>query len=286
MTDDLISTDDAIRRLRADPAYAALVRDAYLGRDVDDSCRRFLTSGEFTEVRRILGRRIEGANVLDVGAGTGISSAAFCAAGAARVVALEPDPSDEVGRGAMARLRERRFETIDGVGESLPLPDASIDIVYCRQMLHHAQDLDQVLRECARVLRPNGIFFACREHVVDNDQQLREFLAAHPVNRMAGGENAYALAAYLQAIRRAGLVVHRVLRPLDSVINAFPTVSTQRELDDLPAMKLAGRFGLLGRAASHLPGVTRLVRARLDKPIPGRMYSFLAHRPGQSTARQ
>jgi hypothetical protein len=103
---------------------------------------------------------------------------------------------------------------------------------------------------------------------------------------MAGGENAYALAAYLQAIRRAGLVVHRVLRPLDSVINAFPTVSTQRELDDLPAMKLAGRFGLLGRAASHLPGVTRLVRARLDKPIPGRMYSFLAHRPGQSTARQ
>ncbi len=286
MPDNLISTDDAIRRLRADPACADLVRDAYLGSDVDDSGRRFLASGELAEVRRILGRRVDGASVLDLGAGTGIASAAFCAMGAARVVAVEPDPSAEVGRGAMARLPGRKFEAIDGVGENLPLPDATMDIVYCRQVLHHARDLDLVLQECARVLKPNGIFFACREHVVDDDRQLGEFLAAHPVHQMAGGENAYSLSRYLQAIRDSGLVIDRVLRPMDSVINAFPIVQTQEELDALPAQKLAHKFGLVGRAASHVPGATRLVRARMDRPIPGRMYSFLAHRPAEPAVRQ
>jgi ubiquinone/menaquinone biosynthesis C-methylase UbiE len=286
LPDNLISTDDAIRRLRADPAYAGLVRDAYLGTDVDDSCRRFLASGEFAEVRRFLGRYIEGASVLDLGAGTGIASAAFCAVGAARVVAVEPDPSAEAGRGAMARLQERKFEAVDGVGENIPLPDASMDIVYCRQVLHHARDLDLVLQECARVLKPNGVLFACREHVVDDDRQLDEFLAAHPMHQMAGGENAHSLSEYLQAIQGAGLVVDQLLGPLDSVINAFPMVQTQGELDALPAQKLAHKFGLLGCAASHVPGATRLVRARMDRPIPGRMYSFLAHRPTEPAVRQ
>jgi SAM-dependent methyltransferase len=282
LSDNLISTDDAVRRLRADPAFEGLVRDAYLGRDVDDSYERFVVSSEFAEVKRILGSRVGGASVLDLGSGTGIASAAFCAVGAARVVAVEPDPSVEVGRGAMARLRERRFEVIDGVGESLPLPDGSMDIVYCRQVLHHARDLDQVLRECARVLKPGGIFFACREHVVDDDRQLAEFLATHPVNQLAGGENAFPLPRYLRAISGAGLVIDRVLKPMDSVINYFPILRTQEELDRLPADKLARKFGPLGRAAGHVPGVTGLIRARLDKPVPGRMYSFLAHRPGPS----
>lgn len=40
--------------------------------------------------------------------------------------------------------------------EHLPLPDHSFDIVYSWGVLHHTPDTTQALRECFRVLRPNG----------------------------------------------------------------------------------------------------------------------------------
>ena len=99
-----MSIDEAIRTLRASPAHVNLVRDAYLGRNVKDSAERFLSSAEFQAVRVLLHGYLEGAVVLDMGAGTGIASYAMLAAGAGKVIALEPDPSDEVGRGAIGRL--------------------------------------------------------------------------------------------------------------------------------------------------------------------------------------
>lgn len=280
MQETLMTTDEAVRQLRGDPALADLVRDAYLGRDVADSARRFFESGEFAEVRRILGTRLAGATVLDLGAGTGIASLAFSRCGATRVIAMDPDPSDEVGRGAMARLAGHgEFEIVDGAGEAIPLDDASVDIVYCRQVLHHARDLRQVLRECARVVKHGGIVLACREHVVDDDEQLGQFLADHPVNRLAGGENAYRLAEYVEAITGAGLIIDRVLEPWGSVVNAFPEVRTQAELEAMPEARLVRRIGSLGHLAIHVPGVKARIWRRVDKRLPGRMYSFLAHRP-------
>jgi len=275
-----MTTDEAIRQLRGDPSYASLVTDAYLGRDVTDSARRFYESGEFAEVRRILGPKLAGASVLDLGAGIGMASLAFATCGAARVIALDPDPSDEVGRGAMARLASHgEFEIVDGFGEAIPLDDASVDIVYCRQVLHHGRDLPQVLRECARVVKPRGIVLACREHVVDDDEQLRQFLDEHPVNKLAGGENAFPLRTYVRAFRDAGLVCDHVYRPWETVINAFPAARTQAQLEALPEARLARRIGPVGHAAIHVPGVKSVMRRRLDKKVPGRMYSFLAHRP-------
>jgi SAM-dependent methyltransferase len=273
-----VTIDEAIRSLRQDPRYADLVRDAYLGRDVADSVRRFDASAEFQAVRAILGDRLGGATVLDLGAGTGIASVAFGRAGAGRVIAAEPDESDEVGRGAMARAGAD-FEVIDAVGERLPLPDASVDIVYARQVLHHAQDLERLMAEVARVLRPGGVMLACREHVVDDDGQLQLFLANHPVHQLAGGENAFPLPRYVAAIRAAGLVDLTVLDPWDSVINAFPAVRSAEELGRMPVERLRRRLGALGRLAGAIPGVQQLVWRRIRRPDPGRMYSFIAHKP-------
>jgi ubiquinone/menaquinone biosynthesis C-methylase UbiE len=274
-----VTIDEAIRSLRQDPRYADLVRDAYLGRDVADSFRRFEASDEFQAVCAILGDRLRGATILDLGAGTGIASLAFSIAGAGHVIAVDPDPSDEVGRGAMIRLGDTsRFEVRDGVGESIPESDNSVDIVYCRQMLHHARDLNRVLVECQRVLKPGGLLLACREHVVDDRHQLAVFLASHPVHQLAGGENAFALSAYVEAIQQSGLVLERVIGPMDSVINAFPAVRTTTELQALPREKLVRRLGPLGRLAWRVPGVPSLVRAHLNRAVPGRMYSFVAHK--------
>jgi SAM-dependent methyltransferase len=276
----MLSLDETVRLLRANPPYPGFVEDVYFDQDVSLAAERFSSSHEFAAVLGLLGHQVAGSRVLDLGAGTGIASYAFVQHGAARVHALEPDPSEIVGWGAIAQLRDALpIEIIEAYGEDIPLDDESIDIVYTRQVLHHTWDLPRVLRECARVLRPGGQFLACREHVVDDDQQLETFLKSHPVHQLAGGENAYRLDQYLSAISGAGLQIRQVLEPWDTVINAFPAVRSEAELRQYPHTLLQRKFGFAGAIAGHVPGVVALVWKRIKRPLPGRMYTFYAAKP-------
>jgi SAM-dependent methyltransferase len=214
-----------------------------------------------------------------VGAGIGLASYAFARSGAARVVALEPDPSPLVGRGAMAPLlAEQPFEVSGGLGESLPFEDGAFDVVYARQVLHHIGPLDAALKEFARVLKPGGLFLGCREHVCDSPQELEAFLRAHPVHRLAGNEGAHALAAYHAAIRGAGLDLRWDRGPLESVINAYPQAQDEAQLAVIHRRPWQ-RLGSLGPALARIPGLDGLLRwayRRRAQAMPGRLHTFLA----------
>jgi SAM-dependent methyltransferase len=273
-----MSVDEAVLALRADPAQAQLVHDAFLGDDALGSARRFAASGEFSAVLQALGP-VAGRSVLDVGAGIGLASYAFARAGAARVVALEPDPSPLVGRGAMAPLlAEQPFEVSAGLGESLPFENGAFDVVYARQVLHHIAPLDAALKEFARVLKPGGIFLGCREHVCDTSQELKAFLRAHPLHRLADNEGAHALAAYRGAILEAGLELRWDWGPLESVINAYPQAQDEAQLAVIH-QRAWRRLGPLGSALARFPGLDGLLRwayHRRAQTIPGRLHTFLA----------
>ena len=89
--------------------------------------------------------------VLDVGAGTGVVSAALAAAGhSVTPVDLTPE---------MARKAERRFPDgcIIGDATRLPVAGASVDAVTFVWVLHHVGDGVAALREAGRVLRPGGL---------------------------------------------------------------------------------------------------------------------------------
>lgn len=45
-----------------------------------------------------------------------------------------------------------------GAGERLPADDGCADIVYCVDVLEHVADLDAVIGETARVLKPGGLY--------------------------------------------------------------------------------------------------------------------------------
>lgn len=95
--------------------------------------------------------------VLDLGCAGGFMSEAIAQRGA-QVTGL--DPAQEAIAAARSHAGQSgldiRYDT--GVGEALPYDDAAFDAVVCVDVLEHVSDLQQVLHEVARVLKPGGIF--------------------------------------------------------------------------------------------------------------------------------
>jgi 2-polyprenyl-3-methyl-5-hydroxy-6-metoxy-1,4-benzoquinol methylase len=149
MTRYTLSWEQAVRHCMDDPAMAELARGAYFG-DPVASAQRYRDSAEFAEVKRILpGTK---GRALDLGAGNGILSWALAAEGW-DVTAVEPDPSDLVGAGAIRALSDRTatpITVIEAFGEAIPLDAAGFDLVVARQVLHHAHDLTGFCAEMAR----------------------------------------------------------------------------------------------------------------------------------------
>jgi ubiquinone/menaquinone biosynthesis C-methylase UbiE len=94
--------------------------------------------------------------VLDLGCGAGHASFAV-APHAASVAAydLTAQMLAVVKREATAR-KLRNINTVQGMAEELPFPDARFDIVITRTSAHHWHDVLSALREARRVLKPGG----------------------------------------------------------------------------------------------------------------------------------
>jgi len=92
-----------------------------------------------------------GSRLLDVGGGAGAATALF-AAGARRVVVLEPD-SRKIRFG---RRRRPAIEFVEGHAERIPFPDESFDRAVAVVSFHHVEDPDRALQEARRVLAPTG----------------------------------------------------------------------------------------------------------------------------------
>lgn len=265
--DQLLTWEQAVSWLREQPGQVDLVRACYYDDPLAGAAERFHQGSEWQAVRELLGATR--GRVLDLGAGRGISSYAFAADGW-DVTALEPDPSELVGAGAIRSLSSLTgvpIRVVEDHGERLPFKDAEFDVVYGRAVLHHARDLPRFCREAARVLRAGGTFVATREHVLSRREDLERFLTAHPLHHLYGGEGAYLLSEYRDAIERTGLELRRVLNPYDSDINLFP--DTRADL----RRQIAARLRL--PVAGWIPSVLlRWLGDRLH--TPGRLYTFVA----------
>ena len=110
---------------------------------------------------------------------------------------------------------------ISKFAEEVDFEDGEFDIVYARQSMHHANELQNFIRQAARVLKPGGILMTVRDHVID-EGQLQDFLDIHPLHKYYGGEHAYTLAEYQNAFESNGLKVELKLKPYDSPINYAP----------------------------------------------------------------
>jgi len=135
------------------------------------------------------------------------------------ITALDIDPA------ALETARRKHGAASDALGvrttftqasaTRLPLSDASIDAVFCHQLLHHLYRQRAALREIRRVLRPGGLLMlaeSCRPFIETLPVRL---LFRHPkgVQREATD--------YARAVSQAGLSVQE-----DDVLTTRPWWST------------------------------------------------------------
>ncbi len=90
------------------------------------------------------------ATVLDLGAGAGIVPQMNFRGLARRVCGVDPDP----------RVAENQYldEAKVGLGDAIPYPEETFDVVFADNVLEHLEHPDRVFDEVFRVLKPGGIF--------------------------------------------------------------------------------------------------------------------------------
>ena len=125
--------------------------------------------------------------VVEIGAGYG-ATFPFYPAAVTGVLALEPDPTLRALARAAASKAPVPVTVQDGVAESLPAADASVDVVVSSLVLCSVADQSAALAEVVRVLRPGGLLLFY-EHVRSAHRVLgaAEDLLTPLWSRVAGG---------------------------------------------------------------------------------------------------
>jgi len=117
----------------------------------------FLREDNRVRVRGILAdlqQRTGGRRLLDIGCGAGF----IFDAGHDLFEKLD---GVDITREMLASVEPRpNLTTQIATAEALPFPDAVFDVVTCNGVLHHIDNVGEMLREARRVLRPGGVFYA------------------------------------------------------------------------------------------------------------------------------
>jgi 2-polyprenyl-6-hydroxyphenyl methylase/3-demethylubiquinone-9 3-methyltransferase len=98
-----------------------------------------------------------GKKALEVGCGGGLLTEEIAKMG---FVATGIDPAEASIRTARehARASGLGIQYDHGSGEELPYPDNAFDAVFCCDVLEHVKDVNSVISEISRVLKPGGSF--------------------------------------------------------------------------------------------------------------------------------
>jgi SAM-dependent methyltransferase len=192
-------------------------------------------------VRRMLRRYARPqARMLDVGCGTGATTAALANLGMISGI--------DMGPAALRYARARGLAVARGSAEHLPARSAAFDVVVALDVLEHLDDDRRALLEILRVLRPGGI-------LVTTVPAYAFLWSSH--DEALGHRRRYRLPQLRERVRGAGFEIALCSYIMGSIL---PVAM---------AMRLAERvFGRRGPARSDYP------------PVPRALNSALAHVAG------
>jgi ubiquinone/menaquinone biosynthesis C-methylase UbiE len=176
-------------------------------------------------VVRSAGLAIEGAEVLELGAGTG-KNTVWLARHARRVCAV--DFSEQMLARARARVPASHVEFVrHDVQEAWPLESHSFDVVIGNLVLEHVERLVPIYESAARVLRTGGTLFLCE---------------LHPYRQMRGGQAHFTDERTGQTVR-VDAHVHSISEYVNAGIAAgFTLIAIGEHLEDDAAAEAPPRL--------------------------------------------
>jgi len=120
-----------------------------------------MTPGRFAYFRAVLTQQLHGQvaglRALDIGCGGGFLAEEFACLGF-DVVGVDPSTVSIEAARSHAASSGLTIDYRVGAGEQLPVEDSSFDVVYCCDVLEHVSDLDRVVSETARVMKPGALY--------------------------------------------------------------------------------------------------------------------------------
>jgi len=189
---------------------------------------RYVLTVAVEELRALGGHRLDSiGRLLDVGCGEGRSFGLLAQHFAPReIVGVDIDPVMVAAAQVKAKDCPVRVTVRQSSVSSLDLPDASVDVVFCHQLIHHVSEQARVLEELHRVLAPGGYLLlgeSCESFI--RIWSVRWFFRHPPgVQRPAEG--------YVQLVRDAGFTVED------------RDVRTSTPWWSLPDLGIARKYGL------------------------------------------
>lgn len=197
---------ELIHFARHAPGTLALQRRLDTGALYDRLCARQDDLGLATWRRALCGD-LDG-EVIELGAGTGLMFPHYPAA--ARVTAVEPDPTFARLAGPRVEAARATIAIAQGTAEALPFADGSRDAAVFGLVLCSVADPVRALTEVRRVLRPGGQV-RLLEHVRSPRALAGALMrVANPVWRYANRQGCNMDRDPMPALAAAGLAVERV----------------------------------------------------------------------------
>jgi SAM-dependent methyltransferase len=179
-----------------------------------------------------------------------------CGEGSATYLVKRLDPANIVigidwSAMALTRARARGVLAVQGGIDSLPLPDASVDVVIMSELIEHLVDTDAAAEEARRVLRPGGTLLLSTPNLAAWYNRALIGLGIQPVFSEVSLRGIYGrpgreVVGHLRLFTRRALVdfltargftceqvrgapyhdVPRPLRPLDAALCRWPSLAS------------------------------------------------------------
>jgi ubiquinone/menaquinone biosynthesis C-methylase UbiE len=140
--------------------------------------------------------------ILDLGSGQGKSllelSKRFSPE---KLIAVDVDPESQHRAANAIAQCSTPIEWHNANAHQLPLADASVDMVFCHQTLHHIVDQQSALAECYRVLKPGGVLLIAESTRAYIHSWIIRLLFRHPMHVQRSAEE------FVAMVRDAGFEV-------------------------------------------------------------------------------
>ena len=287
--------EETVKFIRTQPDFSNLVEKAYLDERLDLNVGRYLASEEWRETLAIVKKYAPVAQeILDVGSGNGISVIAFALIGY-NVTAVEPDPSETIGTGAIGKLKMQynltNITIVETYAENADLANRMFDVAYCRQAMHHANNLTRFVKNISSYLKIGGLFLAVRDHIAFNATDKKWFLHSHPLQKYYNGENAFKPSEYRTALKNGNLFLVKELKYYDSIINYFPLsandLKQMKENRDINTLNASQKVPLASLPIFYpfFQALYNFIHGKIynEKNVPGRVYSYIAIKQNEIT---